>query len=130
MDKREYHIIVADDEALTALALACDLRNAGFRVTVVHDGCQAFVADVSDAADVLLTDLDMPRLDGGDLIRCLRARRPAIPVVIMTGQAIPPDLLEDPVSPTLSLAKPVSDYELMHALRCVLPSLNEAARST
>ncbi|WP_377810304.1 response regulator [Azospirillum sp. A29] len=70
------HIILAEDEELVAAALAEFLETEGFRVTITHDGVQALEAEEKDAADLLLTDMRMPVLDGEGLIRSVRAGRP------------------------------------------------------
>ena len=42
---------------------------------------------LGDALGALVTDLNMPRLGGEDLIRAVRAERPGLPVVVVTGSA-------------------------------------------
>ncbi|HYH20023.1 MAG TPA: response regulator [Azospirillum sp.] len=79
------HVIVADDEILVATTLADILEEAGYRVTVTHNGLEALEAEQRDPADLLLTDLRMPRLDGIALIGRIRAQRPELPIVVMTG---------------------------------------------
>lgn len=79
------HILIAEDESLVALALAAVLEDQGFRVTVTHNGRQALEADARDAADILVTDLRMPVMEGGELIREIRRSRPGLPVVVMTA---------------------------------------------
>ena len=79
-------MLVVEDEDLAASALAECLAEQGFDVTIARDGIAALEAAEGGGFDVLLTDLRMPRLDGGGLIRQLRAMRPLLPVVVMTGQ--------------------------------------------
>lgn len=79
------HVIIAEDEDLVALVFAEMLETAGFRVTSVQNGQQAIEADTADAADLLVTDMRMPILEGGTLIRILRQRRADLPIVVMTG---------------------------------------------
>lgn len=87
------HVLIAEDEDLVAAVLADTLENHGFRITVTHNGLQAYEADENDPADLLLTDMRMPVMDGGSLIRLIRQRRPDLPVVVMTGYSeyIPPE---------------------------------------
>ncbi|MCM8738574.1 response regulator [Azospirillum sp. A1-3] len=79
------HILVAEDEDLVAMALAEVLEDEGFRVTLTHNGQDAIDADALDPADLLVTDMRMPILGGKILIETLRAKRPNLPVIVMTG---------------------------------------------
>lgn len=123
MKSKVPHVLVAEDEVLCALALSFDLQKAGFRATITHDGWRAIQADARDEADILLTDLQMPRLDGMDLIRCLRAKRPNLPVVIMTGRTLERGALDEFRGPTMCISKPISDAQLFSALRSMLATL-------
>ena len=82
-------VLVAEDEALIALSLADLLEAEGYEVAVAPDGEDALAAArrLGDALCVLVTDLNMPRMGGEDLIRALRAERPGLPVVVVTGSA-------------------------------------------
>ena len=82
-------VLVAEDEALIALSLADLLEAEGYDVALAPDGADALDAarGMGDALDVLVTDLNMPRMGGEDLIRELRAERPGLPVVVVTGSA-------------------------------------------
>jgi CheY-like chemotaxis protein len=65
------------------------LEKAGFRVVTAIDGHDALQQLVEQTVDVIVTDLEMPRLNGYALIEDLR-RRPAtrdVPVVVMTTRA-------------------------------------------
>lgn len=89
VDEPGLHVLVADDEPILALAVGETLREAGYRVTVTYNGESAIRSYLSDPADVLLTDLQMPRVDGLEVIRQLRAIAPDLPVVVMTGHGTP-----------------------------------------
>ena len=82
-------VLVAEDEALIALSLADLLEAEGHEVVLAPDGADALEAArrLGGALDVLVTDLNMPRMGGEDLIRELRAERPGLPVVVVTGSA-------------------------------------------
>ena len=82
-------VLVAEDEALIALSLADLLEAEGHEVVLAPDGADALDAArrLGGALDVLVTDLNMPRLGGEDLIRAVRAERPGLPVVVVTGSA-------------------------------------------
>ena len=82
-------VLVAEDEALIAMALADLLEAEGYDVALAPDGADALDAArrLGDGLGVLVTDLNMPRMDGEALIRALRAERPGLPVVVVTGSA-------------------------------------------
>jgi DNA-binding NtrC family response regulator len=77
-------LVIDDDENMCAL-VADMLRPRGFRVSI-GDLRKDIVAEVDGAgADVLLTDLRLPRINGLELCRRLAEARPDIPAVVMTG---------------------------------------------
>src|SRR5215218_9925287 len=117
-------VLVAEDEALIALSLADVLEAEGRDVTLAPDGADALVMarELGDALGVLVTDLNMPRMGGEDLIRELRAERPGLPVVVVTGSA--PFGGEEALrrhvrgdGPLVLLLKPPDHEELAAALR-------------
>lgn len=120
---KSVHILVAEDEVLVAWALRAILEEAGYRVTVAHDGVRALALAAGDPADVLLTDLQMPHLDGRGLIHQLRSARPALPVIVMTGA---PDaggldgLRGEASAYTVVMAKPMSPQPVLAAVRAAL----------
>ena len=83
-------ILVAEDESLAAMVLDEALTDAGHAVLLAEDGEAALQLASSNAFDVLVTDLAMPRMTGWELIPRLRARRADLPVVVMTG-FLPPN---------------------------------------
>ena len=122
-------ILVAEDEALIALSLADLLEAEGHEVVLAPDGADALAAArrLGDALGVLVTDLNMPRLGGEDLIRELRAERPGLPVVVVTGSA--PFGGEEGLrrhaggdGPLVLLLKPPDYAELAAALRRATPA--------
>lgn len=84
------HILVAEDEKHARLSLALILRQSGFRVTVAEDGLDA-LGKIEEAAqgmspvELLLTDIQMPRLTGLELLERLRQQGIELPVVGITG---------------------------------------------
>ena len=115
-------VLMAEDERLAAEVLEEGLVDAGFEVLAAPDGEAALALASSGARfDVLLTDLRMPRLDGRELIARLRAGRPELPVVVMTGY--PPDggkgELHDGSAPLELLTKPIELARLVDAIRHV-----------
>jgi len=117
-------VLVAEDEALIALSHADLLEAEGFEVDLAADGEAALDAArrLGAGLGVLMTDLNMPRMGGEDLIRALRADRPGLPVVVVTGSAPFGGLeglrrLAGGHGPVLLLLKPACHRELAAALR-------------
>lgn len=77
-------LVVEDDEKLRVM-LRRTLRAAGWQVRVVEDGLQALSALAWEVPDLLLTDVDMPNLNGIELGEAVRERFPALPIVFMSG---------------------------------------------
>lgn len=115
-------VLMAEDEVLAAEVLEEGLTDAGFQVLPAHDGEAALALAAAGAGfDILLTDLRMPRLDGRELIARLRARRPDLPVVVMTGYPPGADSasLHDGSGPFELLTKPIELGRLVDTLRMV-----------
>ena len=117
-------VLVAEDEALIALLHADLLEAEGHEVDLAADGVEALEAARRLGPDLgaLVTDLDMPRMGGEALIHAVRADRPGLPVVVVTGSA--PQGGEEALrrcagghGPLLLLHKPADCTALAAALR-------------
>ncbi len=116
-------ILVADDEPEIRYLLSRVLREAGYLVTGVADGEAAWEALCAERYDLLVTDLEMPRLTGLELLQRMRGGRPDLPVVLISGK-IPPsgsELLRV-LSPGLALQKPFTMLDFLGKVRGVLAS--------
>ncbi|MBU8539681.1 response regulator [Falsiroseomonas tokyonensis] len=119
-----WRILVAEDEGLAAMALEDELLRAGYEVVLAPDGQAALEAADRTPPDLLLTDLRMPRLDGSGLIRALRAARPGLPVVVMTGYAPAGGASafgRDGEGPVALFPKPLDMDAVLAELRKLLP---------
>jgi DNA-binding response OmpR family regulator len=118
-----WRVLVAEDDNLFADAVDTFLQEAGFRVVVAGDGEAALKEAGLSRFDALLTDLRMPRLDGASLIRRLRAERPDMPVIVMSGNA--PEDWEDSLQrkgegPLVLLNKPTRLQDVVLTLKSLL----------
>lgn len=80
------HILFADDERNLQELMRTELPRMGYRVTVCPDGPTAVAALEKEPFDCLLVDLDMPGMNGIEVIAKARQLRPEIEAVIMTGK--------------------------------------------
>ena len=79
-------ILLCDDNAPLAEQYAYDLRRLGeYQVLTAASGAQALETVASDTVDCLVLDLEMPGMDGFGVLRALRDRGVAIPVIVYTG---------------------------------------------
>jgi two-component system OmpR family response regulator len=85
-------ILVVDDEA-SVRELICDaLELAGYSVTAAADGIEASSILHRESIDLLLTDVNMPRRNGYELVKSLRDRGDLTPVIFLTARNEKPDI--------------------------------------
>src|SRR5436309_3371182 len=75
---RMTRILVVDDDRPQAAEYGVLLRHAGCEVTVAGNGREAMDLLRHDVPDVVLTDLDMPEMDGLELVQAIRRDYPAL----------------------------------------------------
>ena len=113
-------LLVEDDKALGE-GLRLGLRQEGYTVDWLQDGASAVHALLSEAFDLLVLDLGLPRLDGIQVLRQLRGAGSALPVLILTAR----DATEDRIAGLDAgaddyLVKPFDLDELKARLRALL----------
>ncbi|WP_167730399.1 PAS domain S-box protein [Terasakiella sp. SH-1] len=81
----EGNILVVDDEIYAAEAMMEYLLENGYFVNIASDGEEALNLFDQEPADVVVTDMRMPKMDGYILLKNLKKRNPDIPVIIVTG---------------------------------------------
>ena len=81
-------ILVVDDTCSLADMVAHALEDEGYRVAVAYDGLAGFETAVRVRPDLVVSDVQMPRLDGPSLLHRLRATGHSMPVVLMGGVSL------------------------------------------
>ncbi len=82
-------ILVADDTLDAAEVIARLLEHVGYAALCAHSAREALdLLDERSDIRLVLSDVRMPGLDGFDLVRVLRHRFPALPVILMTGLSV------------------------------------------
>jgi two-component system OmpR family response regulator/two-component system response regulator QseB len=114
-------ILLVEDDALLGDALHVGLRQAGHAVDWVRDGMAASTALASEDYAALVLDLSLPKRDGLDVLRRLRADKKALPVLILTAR----DTVDDRIRGLDAgaddyLVKPFDMGELNARLRALL----------
>lgn len=82
---RRPSIVVCDDNDMLRWSLVLHLEQAGYHCETASDGRELLDMLVSFQADLVLLDLQMPRMTGLEALRRLRAAGIATPVIVMTG---------------------------------------------
>jgi CheY-like chemotaxis protein len=83
---REIQVLVVDDDEGVRLFLSVILSEEGCRVLSAPDGVEGQKILRTQPVDLLISDYNMPRMNGLDLISWSRLRLPEVPAVLVTGQ--------------------------------------------
>jgi DNA-binding NtrC family response regulator len=106
-------VLVVDDEQNLRKVLAATLQREGYEVQVAADGEEALAALERDGADVVVTDLVMPRVDGLTLLKRVVLRHPDVPVIVITAHGAIDKAVEAMKAGAFDfLAKPFEHAEL------------------
>ena len=122
-------ILVVDDEALVRKAFARVLADDGFAVESASSGEEALRLFGDGAFDLVITDLRMEGMDGLEVLRAVKARRPQTEVVILTGYGT----IENAVAAIKEgaynyVTKPLNRHELLKIAREVAEKLELRGR--
>jgi two-component system OmpR family response regulator len=78
-------VLVVDDDTASSAMCAELFASAGYSVIVAEDGARGLKLALEREPDVVLTDLFLPVLDGGEMLTRMRAAGMDVPVVMMSG---------------------------------------------
>ncbi len=113
-------LVVDDDTSIRQLSTEV-LIDSGYEVDAVADGVAAWEALQLKAFNLLITDNNMPRLTGVELVKKLRSARMDLPVIMATGRLPVEELTQNPsLQLAAMLPKPFSIDELLETVRKVL----------
>jgi two-component system, OmpR family, response regulator len=115
------HLLIVEDDELLRDGLASQIGQAGHTVTLAHDGEGAITAIDTMRFDGVILDLGLPKVDGSEVLRWVRSKHGALPVLVLTAR----DGVEDRVNGLNAgaddyLTKPFSLPELLARLQAML----------
>jgi CheY-like chemotaxis protein len=112
-------VLVAEDNDDIRFALHRIFTRAGFTVLTAPDGIAALKTAITEHPDVIVTDLDMPRLTGIELCQAIRGHDELrdIPVAILSGSLRPGDARALDAQFCGVLLKPISNGDLIAAVQ-------------
>lgn len=80
------HILLVEDQVKVADNLKRFLETEHFSVTVLHDGAEALQAALVEEYDLLILDINLPGLDGFEILRRLREAGRSFPILMLTAR--------------------------------------------
>lgn len=118
---RAWDVLVVDDEAVVRGGVKLVLEPEGLTVAQAATVAEALASDALNECRLLLCDLMLQGESGLEVVTEARRRRPALPIVLMTGYATDDNAaLGAQSGATDFLAKPFDDVELLDQVRRVL----------
>ena len=113
-------ILVVDDELEIVEAVRAYLEQSGFRVITASDGEQALAVFRHEQPDLIVLDLNLPKLDGLDVCRVIR-RDSNVPIIMLTARVEETDrLIGLEIGADDYITKPFSPREVVARVRTVL----------
>src|SRR5438045_9747880 len=79
-------ILVVEDEKKVASFIKKGLQQEGYAADTVHDGTEAIQNATAFDYDLIVLDLMLPKTSGLDVLREVRARKPKLPVLVLTAK--------------------------------------------
>jgi len=117
-------VLVVEDDAYVRdyLSAALETSGQGLEVSTAPNGREAAERLAAGGTDLVLTDLNMPEMNGVELVRHLRANHPTVQVVLMSGASADwlPELVREGLDDLPLLTKPVSVSQLLELIGRIL----------
>lgn len=82
----EHCILVIEDQEDLAALYESTLKKAGYKVRIAFTGEEGFAEFRANGADIVLLDMTLPEMHGGQVLREIRALNANVPVIIITGE--------------------------------------------
>ena len=114
-------ILLVDDEVLICQVCTRVLRHLGYQTETANDGAAAWEAIQANIYDLLITDNNMPKVSGVELVEKVRSANMSLPVILVSGNLPTGELNRNPrLKGVVTLAKPFTGDELLGTVNKVL----------
>ncbi len=124
MNQPQRHLLVAEDTAVLALIIRRAFQAAGYKVTVAKNGAEAWQAAQNFEFDAVITDQQMPGMQGSELCELMRGQpcHAEIPIIMVTAKAYEMDFsqLTNSLRLTGVFVKPFSPTKLVQAMEAAM----------
>ena len=125
-DSSKRILVVDDDAGMRQLATEV-LSGSGYQTETAEDGAAAWEALQANGYHLLITDHDMPKVSGVELVEKMRSAQMTLPVILATGSMPEEELNRHPwLHLAATLLKPFTGDELLGTVRRVLRSAGGA----
>jgi two-component system nitrogen regulation response regulator GlnG len=130
MDTQPARVLIVDDDPDIGMLLSALMKEVGFISSVAHDGETALQMVPQERPDMLLVDVQMPGIDGMEVLRRVKEMDPHLPVVLITAYAkIPASVAAMRAGAFDYLAKPFNHTEVVRVVRAALAERERRRRS-
>jgi DNA-binding response OmpR family regulator len=124
-------ILIAEDEDRISSFIDKGLRAAGYSTDVVANGNDALEVAMGGSCDLVLLDVGLPGIDGFEVLRRLRERNTALPVIVLTARTSTSDTVAGLDGGANDyMPKPFKFDELLARIRLRLRDVGQAASTT
>lgn len=117
-------VFIMEDFAPLRRVLTAELRDGGHNVTALENGVESTDSNFLDNADVLVTDIEMPEVDGYEVTKNIRRSHPDLPIIVITGRSAEET---QRIDCDVILRKPLSEGALAKTVAAHMPCPKQAA---
>ena len=126
-ETRSQRVLVVEDDPVLCLVNSEALHRAGYQVDTAEDGQAGWEALQAKEYDLLITDNNMPRVTGIELLKRLRSEGEALPAILVSGAIPTEELRRNPwLELNAALSKPFTSSELIDVVKTVLRTVASA----
>src|SRR5215467_5082023 len=123
-------ILVVEDEPNMVAGLRDNFEFEGYEVITARDGIEGLERALQESPDLVVLDVMMPRMSGLEVCRQLRAKRPSIPIIMLTARGQEVDKVVGlELGADDYVTKPFSIRELLARVKAVLRRVQNVAKN-
>jgi CheY-like chemotaxis protein len=109
-------VLIVDDDISVRDSLAAVMEAFGFRTRTASNGAEALTAVEAEAPSAIITDLQMPQMNGFEMITALRRTKTGIPVIVISGNSATDIDSARHLGAVAAFNKPVPVFEMIDAV--------------
>jgi DNA-binding response OmpR family regulator len=118
---RAPRILIVEDEPRMVSGLRDNFEYEGYKVSTAYDGVEGLERALAESPDLIVLDVMMPRMSGLDVCKQLKAKRPSIPIIMLTARGQEVDKVVGlELGADDYVTKPFSIRELLARVKAVL----------